>query len=260
MRTITEIAESIDISKLSKYQLDLVYVDYRDRFDPDQIEALLRGDWPPYTDEWISDRQWESACDLADELFKDECDDDDEFDELDWRPSDERQSLIYEIMEADTSNPYEDLMRNTGQMLFRVSPDEDSMVWVGDIINTPEVLHAELKLAPELLPTVQAIWPEIEGYTVSGGSFGATIMFSANPADLWLVPSDATIAVTDPYLWICNPWQGNGWGEVATGVTVTIRMEDVHTDKAAWGYSADDVFGGLSLDDSTITQVQGADA
>jgi hypothetical protein len=150
-------------------------------------------------------------------------------------------------------------MRNTGSMLFRYSPSEDDMVWLGDEIDTPEAMHAALGLAPELLPTVQTIWPEIEGYTISGGGFGASIVFSANPADLW-VGEGTMVEISDPFLWLCNPWAGNGYGEVAEGVTITLNIDDIHTDKAEWGYSADDVFGGLCIDDSTITIKEAATA
>ena len=262
MRTIIQIATDIDVAALPEYRRQLVYVDYRDCFDPSQIEELLRGEWPEHTDEWISDAQFESATELADELFKEMCSPE-EFDALrhDWEHHcDERQNLIDAFMENDTSDPYRDLMRNTGTMLFRYSPPEDDMVWLGDVIDTAETLHSELGLPAEFLPTVRTIWPEIEGYTVSGGAFGASIVFSASPADLWQIPIDATIQVSDPFLWLCNPWQGNGYGEVAEGVTVTLNMADVHTDKAAWGYGADDVFGGLCLDDSTITETAKEDA
>jgi hypothetical protein len=253
MRTIEQIAQTIDISKLPDYRRQLVYVDYRDRFDESSIEKLLRGEYPDDTDGWISDRQWESACDLADELFREACSGS-EFGEHEdeWGPSNERYALIDELREIDTSTPYRDLMSNTGVMLFRCSPPEDDMVWLGDIIDTAEKLHAELGLADELLPTVRTIWPEIEGYTLSGGAFGASIVFSANPGDLW-VGEGAMVEITDPFLWLCNPWAGNGYGEVAEGVTVALNINDIHTDKAEWGYSADETFGGLCLPDSTIT-------
>lgn len=262
MRTITQIFADIDVNELPDYRRQLVYVDYRDSFDPPQIEELLRGEWPDHTDEWISDAQFESAVQLADELFEETCSPE-EFGALshDWQyHCDERHELIDAIRDLDTSDPYSDLMRNTGPMLFRYSPPEDDMVWVGDIIDTAEKLHAELHLQDDLLPTVRTIWPEIEGYTISGGGFGASIVFSANPADLWRIPTDATIQVTDPFLWLCNPWAGNGYGEVAEGVTVTLKMADVHTDRAAWGYSADETFGGLCLPDSTITETVKEDA
>lgn len=259
MRTITEIAATIDVVALPEYRRELVYVDYRDDFHPDTVEQLLRGHWPTHVDEWINDSQWSSACDLAEALFKEACEDD-EFEEHEttWLASPDRDDLIQLLCENDTSNPYRDLMRNTGQMLFRYAPPEDDMCWVGEG-DTAETLHAELGLADDLLPAVQAIWPEIEGYTVSGGGFLASFVFSANPADLWEIPSDGTIEVTDPFLWLCNPWAGNGYGEVAAGVTVTLNMADVHTDRGAWGYSADETFGGLCLPDSTVTEAMKAE-
>ena len=260
-----EVVDRIDLDKEPKYRFDLVYVDYRDSFDPEQVEELLRGGYSDHTDEWISEAQWTSACEVADELFKEACGEseeyDDDYDDLkdEWSYSDERQELIDSIMERDISTPYQDLLRHTGHMLFRVQPSEDEMVWLDphDLECPGHTLDA-LKLGPEWLPAVTEILPEIAGYAAEGGGhFMAVLVFSANPGDLWNLPEGAQVMVTEPFLWLTNPWSGNGYGVVAEGVTATVKVEDIHTDKAAWGYGADDVFGGLCLDDSTITGVPG---
>jgi hypothetical protein len=262
MRSIASIAAAAtkQLDKLPAYQLDLVYVDYRDQFGPEQVEELLRGGYCDHTDEWISERQWESARDIADELFKDLCDED-KYDELEaeWGPSDERHELIFEIQQRDTSDPYRDLLRNTGNMLFRFSPSEDDMHWLdADVLNAgADAVRREMDLPAEWLPALDTIVPEIQGYAAEGGGyFGATIVFRANPSDLYGLSEDSNVRVHEPFLWLTNPWCGNGYGEVATGVTATLRVGDIHTDKAAWGYSTDAVFGGLYIDDSTITPVQ----
>lgn len=54
------------------------------------------------------------------------------------------------------------------------------------------------------------------------------------------------------FLWLTNPWSGNGYGEIAEGCTATLAREDIHVDSEAWGYGADSVFGGLILPDSDI--------
>ena len=224
---------------LPTYQRDLVYVDYRDELSPGQVEEIIHEGWSESVDEWISEAQWESAWKMAGDL-------------LERNPGllIERHELADEVRELDTSDPYRDLLRNTGSMQFRYSPPEDDMVWLGDITDTAEKLHAELGLPDEFLPVLRdSIWAEIEGYTISGGGFGATFVFSCNPSDLL---GKERIVVHEPFLWLCNPWAGNGWGEVAEGCTVTLDMEDVHVDKFAWGYGADDVFGGLILPDSAI--------
>jgi hypothetical protein len=257
---VDQVADRIDLDSEPKHRFELVYVDYRDGFDPAAVEKLLRDGTDDYTDEWISQSAWETACDLADELFKEACDPDHEEDyddlEAEWQASEARQELIFAIEERDTSDPYRDLLRNTGHMLFRVSPTEDDMAWLdADTLNGPAagVCNA-LGLPLIWVEAVDEILPEIAGYAWEGGGyFGATFVFSADPADLYGHSEDALVEVDAPFLWLTNPWSGNGYGVVVKGRYVTLRMGDIHTDKAAWGYGADDVFGGLCLDDSTIT-------
>lgn len=233
--------QHVEITDLvPEWQRDLVYVDYQDGLTPEQVEEILHEGWSTEVDEWISDRQWDGAWELAGEL-------------LERNPGllQERHDLADEIREIDTSNPYRDLMSNTGSMLFRVSQDEDDMVFLCDELESPADTLEALGLDPAFLPYVTEILPEIAGYKWEGGAhFGATFVFSANPSDLaW----HRRVRITDPFLWLCNPWSGNGYGVVAEGCTITLDMEDIHVDKMAWGYSADDVFGGLVLPDSTTT-------
>lgn len=235
---------NIDEIEIPRWATDLVYVDYRDGFSPEDVEKLIHGDYPDHTDEWISEAQWTSACQLADELLADI-----------EHTDEDRDVLVERIQELDTSNPYRDLMRNTGMMLFRVTPDEDDMVWLCDELDDPPAALEALGLADEFLPFVTEILPEIAGYRCEGGGyFGATFVFSCNPSDLWTGADEVT--VTDPFLWLTNPWAGNGYGAVAEGCTVTLKLADIHVDKCAWGYGADDVFGGLCLPDSTVTAVE----
>lgn len=237
--------EKVNIEDLVPvWQRDLVYIDYRDGLSPEQVEEIIHEGWSESVDECISEAQWSGAWEVAGDL-------------LEHNPGllTDQADLAGEICEIDTSNPYRDLMQASGHMLFRHSPSEDDMVWIGDIINTAEALHAQLGLGDEFLPTVRTIWPEIEGYTISGGGFGASIVFSCDPSDLM---GKQRVTISDPFLWLTNPWSGNGYGEVAEGCTVTLDVADIHVDKFEWGYGANDVFGGLCLSDSTITEVEGA--
>lgn len=227
-------------------RIELVYVDYRDQFTPADVETMIHGDYPDHTDEWISDQQYQSAHALADELFTD----------ADISPTDdERQSLVERILEADTSDPYRDLLRNTPYMLFRFSPTDDDMLFFDAELESPAGALTALDLPPEFLPALTEILPEIAGYRAEGGGyFGASFVFRCNPADLYPLPDDARVTISDPFLWLTNPYSGNGYGVVAEGCTITLPLSEIHVDSQAWGYGADDVFGGLILPDSTIQQ------
>jgi hypothetical protein len=232
----------IDAIEIPTWQLDLVYVDYRDGFDAEQVEQIIHGEWPDSVDEWISECQWESASRLVDELL-----DGIDYDVDDWH------ALMERIIDLDTSSPYDDLMGNSGHMLFRYSPGEDDMAWLSEELDSPAATLEALGLDEQFLPFVTRILPEIAGYKwEGGGSFGASFVFSCSPADL--IGKGERVTIHDPFLWLTNPWSGNGYGEVATGCTITLDLADIHVDKYAWGYGADNVFGGLLLPDSTITE------
>lgn len=255
---IRQVYDRINLDDIPEYRRQLVHVAYDDSFNDSDIDAILRDGYSEHTDEWISDRQWEAACDLADELFKDECADAELHDDLvgDWLASSEREDLIHTLQELDTSRPYDDLLRNTSPVLFRVQQDEDDMVFLdADTLNAGSfaVMNA-LGLGPSWHYAIREILPEIAGYAAGGGDhFGVAIVFRANPGVLWNVPDDAHVTVSDPFIWLTNPWAGNGYGVVAKAMTVTLKRSEIHTDKAAWGYGADDVFGGLYIDESDIT-------
>jgi hypothetical protein len=234
------------------WQRDLVYVDYRDELSPEQVEKILHEGWDDHLDEWISDAQWQSANELAEDIRQ-------------QNPGllIEEFELAEMIVDLDTSNPYRDLLRNTGTMLFRASPDENDMAMLNDELTSPLLACDALNLHHQFMPIVAEILPEIEGYRAEGGGwFGATFVFSANPADVLdacNTGAHGRIEVSDPFLWLTNPYSGNGWGEVAEGCTVTLQRDDVHVDKYAWGYGAHDVFGGLILPDSKVEGVTNGD-
>jgi len=232
---------NVDEIDVPKYQRELVYIDYRDCFDPDQVESIIHGGYCDHTDEWISERQWESASDVADELLPDGHTDAD------------KEAMMERLYELDESTPYQDLLRNTGSILFRYSPDEDGMTHLCDELEDPTAALEALGLGKQFLPAVHEILPEIAGYQWEGGNtFGASFIFSCDPSDLcW----HEKVTITDPFLWITNPWSGNGYGVVAEGCKIERPVEDIHDDSHAWGYGADDVCGGLILGQSTVEKV-----
>lgn len=236
---------TVEIADLvPEHERDLVYIDYRDELSPEQVEEIIHEGWSESVDEWASDAAHRAAWELAGEV-------------LERNPGllMDRDDLTEEIRELDTSNPTKDLLGNTGMTLFRYSPgeDDDGAAHLDFELEDPIMACEALGLGPAFMPAVAAILPEIEGYRAEGGGwFTATFVFSANPADL--IGKGERVTIHDPFLWLCNPWAGNGWGEVAEGCTITLPIADIHVDKFAWGYSAHDVFGGLALPDSTITE------
>lgn len=240
MMTVTTFQERVE-EAVPKWQRSLVYVDYRDQLDDEQVEEMIHGEWPDSLDEWISDSEWQSAHEIAKQLIADEVFTDDEYDDL-----------MMAIIDLDDSEPWRDLARGSGMILFRFSPCEDDMAFLDEELDDPAAACEALGLAPEFVDVVRAILPEVAGYRAEGGGwFGASIVFRANAADM--IEYGTHVTVSDPFVWLTNPFSGNGYGEVAKDLSIKLRKADVHVDRYAWGYGADDVFGGLILDDSDIT-------
>src|SRR5678815_3825438 len=105
-----------EIERRPTWQLDLVYVDYRDELDEEQVAMLVRGDWEAIDasmDDWVSEAQHEGARALLEDIVGD-LDDWDESIRQDWLYTDEASEAMFEIMERDTSTPLKDLASHSG--------------------------------------------------------------------------------------------------------------------------------------------------
>lgn len=60
-------------------------------------------------------------------------------------------------------------------------------------------------------------------------------------------------ALTSPTIILGNPFTGAYSDAVFEDCSIIVKRSDLKTDKSAFGYGADEVFGGYSLKDSTAT-------
>jgi hypothetical protein len=78
----------------------------------------------------------------------------------------------------------------------------------------------------------------------------------ASVSDLYQLPTDddVMVEITNPHLYLGNPFAGSGFiTEQPVHTTVRVRRHELRTDKDAFGYSVDEVYGGLSVSDFTAT-------
>jgi hypothetical protein len=255
MNTETEqaIAEAVraEIATTPAYRFELVYVDYRDGLEQEQVDAIARGDWEALDasmEKWVNDAQFEGACQLLEELVGYVEDEDDGWDRSvleDWLHTDSAAEIRFEIQERDTSAPLEDLAAHSGNVLLRVTAIDEDDAWSFEPIEPTELLarlelpatEGNLSLASSIIDNTS---PE---YGVAMGYW----LFAVNVRDLIpLMSYEGKLRITGAHFWLGNPFAGSGWADGPFEGEVVIDRADLRTDKDAFGYSWTEVVGGTS--------------
>jgi hypothetical protein len=84
------------------------------------------------------------------------------------------------------------------------------------------------------------------------------IVYAADVGDLYDLGDTEYVEVTDPYLYLGNPFAGTGWvGDEPLKGTIRIKRSDLTTDSGAFGYGWNDVTGGVTVSayEATVTAV-----
>ena len=260
-RTVEALAEAVESELEPSYTL--VWIARGDSLTDEECAALVRGDeealWQSRA-EWEADCQWDAACDAADEIAErilrewgdEDCDlpTDDAVRcvdvESEWRGSSERAEIIDLIRERDTSEWLSDLVRETSSVLIRVQASEEGDYGYDEEID-PAAMLSDLGMdASE--PNVSAL-----RHALSNAGTGVYIAFwiaSVDVGEVFALPYDCpSVTLTDPYLWVGNPFTGAGWmTESPISGMVTLPRASLRTDRDAWGYSMDEIHGGIHLD------------
>src|SRR5664280_1152671 len=255
-RTATDLANAM-IDDLDK-TYELVYVTYDDTLTDEQVGHVVRGDmealWESLA-EWEDETSWDSVEQIIAELkasvirgWENENDVDysnlaDAFD-----GSDEWERVRYEIEERNTGDWIKRLVRQTGQVLLRIpidTIDEDNAFCFQEVEpagglgrigvahtkdNRSEVSYGLANASPEV--------SVLMGYWIVGADVEALYDL---PID-----GDAQVEITDPYIYLGNPFAGSGFvSEKPLTGTVRLSRADLRTDKDAFGYSINDIYGGV---------------
>jgi hypothetical protein len=258
-RTVQALGEAVTQELSERYTL--VYNDRGDGLPADVVAALVRGadEWETKggeaLHEWAGDVCWVAACDVADELAKElvrrwERDDDADYDQLldcEWHGSDERASVIDEVIGRDHSEWFSELVNHHGAVLLRVSVaamDEDADLSFTaltcehflDLLGF-EHTDSNILLADEVIDNAST-------------EFSVTIGQALIAVDLRTVadlPSDGKVVLRNPHVWLGNPFIGSGWcSETAFTGTLTVDRDDLRTDSDGFGWSWEKVVGGTS--------------
>ena len=255
-RTATDLANAM-IADLDK-TYELVYVHYDDKLTDEQVGYIVRGDsealWESLS-EWEDESCWYAVREITTELkanviraWEDEDDADysalaDEFD-----GSDEWESVRYEIEERNTGDWIKQLVRHTGQVLLRIpidTIDEDNSfsfreVEAAEVLDRIGFAHTKgnLREVSYVLANASPEFSVLMGYWIVGADVEALYDL---PID-----GDAQVEITDPYIYLGNPFAGSGFvSEKPLTGTVRLSRADLRTDKDAFGYSINDIYGGV---------------
>jgi hypothetical protein len=221
---------------------ELVYVDYRDRLSEKQVAALVQGDMDTVWDltaEWESDSQWSGAeyvvennlgIDKEDlEILKDA-----------GRYSD----LIDQVRERDASPWLDELMGNTSAPLLRISCIDEDSSFSFQPVEPEQVLEAV-----GFEPTEHNVRVVRECLLECSPEFSVLMGYWLCTIDLKILsecPDDGQIRIKNPVLYLGNPFAGSGYFSDPLHGEVVIPRSEIRTDKDAFGYSVDEVFGGLN--------------
>lgn len=258
-KTLDDLAAAILANLRPKY--DLVYVDRDDRFTDEQIAALVAGDWDTVwekSEDWESDQRYHSVKTILTEAVEDVIrawereDPDADFATLveEFDNSDQWDTLQSELWERDGSEWPKQLARGSGSVLLRIPID---------------TIDEDHSFSYQTGVTPQVVLERLEGIDVSDANantldyvlanhepeYGVTMGYwivGADVEDLYNLPhdEDLLVEIQNPWIYLGNPFSGSGFiSENPLIGTVRIPRKDLRTDKGAFGYSVNDIYGGL---------------
>jgi hypothetical protein len=226
----------------------LCFVDYDERLTGEQVEHLVAGDteklWESL-DEWEMESRWYGVKYVIDNTFTDE--------EWDSLSSEDQDEVRYAIEERDESDWVTELISHTSNPLLRINciSEDDSFSFepvepgqVLDLLDIDEPTTGLFGHDEHNMKVVNATLLECSPeYSVLMGYW----VISVDLETLYKAQDDSKIKITNPHLWLGNPFAGSGWlTEEPLHGTIVVDRADIHTDKAAFGYSIDEIFGGVT--------------
>lgn len=236
-----------ELVKSLKPTYDLVYVDYYDELTEEQVDLLVRNDWESFWEtlnEFASEAIWDGAQYVIDNEL-----DQDLILEL---SGEELDDLRCEIEYRNLSDPYKELAHNSGKVVLRLPIDELDEDNSDTEYTAEQILEVTgLDKTKHNIKEVQAVLDNMSTTVVMGfwiAQVEIPDIYNLSPHD------EATVYIKNPYLFLGNPFTGNGWmTEERLGGELRVERQYLCTDRDQYGYSVDDIYGGLWIDNSEIS-------
>lgn len=271
-RTLDDLADAIIADHLQP-TYDLVFVNYDDSFTDEQVAAIVRGDYETLwesTGEWESDARYDSAATIIKEAAGDairlwsrtdagDIDNGEHYDQLvdDFEGTDAWERVREAVEERDSGNWPKELARLTPDVLLRIpieALDEDHAFSFEPV--TAEQVLTRLGLTADA-HNLEAVSYALANASPEFSTLMGYWIIAADVEQLYNLPGDTDhgdmlLDIEGPHLYLGNPFAGSGFiTETALHGTVTVRRDQLRTDKDAFGYSVNEVYGGLSARDFT---------
>lgn len=237
---------------------ELVYIDYRDGLTDEQVAALAAQDWEALdelVEEWLHEVRFEGAnyhraevMDLVERQWVAAHGEDSEIPSLvrsEFELSDWYDELRYEIEERDRSNPIRDLARSTGRVLMRQVVGEAR--W--NVYHSDDDFETRREFVIDLLkdlgvPATAYNMECVEMTLAECGDYvAAMLVYAVDVGDLYDSMNAEEVEIINPYLYLGNPYMGDGYCQEQLAGKVRIRRDELTTDKGAFGYGWDEVAG-----------------
>ena len=254
---VSELADEI-IKRLDP-SYDLVYVDYRDELSDSQVSALVRGDeWLEESWEWESDSRYRETKHIIGDLAKDVL--------RAWSEEagadlsflvgalndavDEWERVRLAIEERDTRSWVKQLIGQTPSVLLRINVLDEDHAYAFEDVSTRRVsrdiglraTRSNVETVSYVLANASPEYSVLLGYWIVG----------ADVSDIYELPSgpETELKIVNPYLYLGNPFSGSGFiSERPMDGVVRVKRGDLRTDKDAFGYPVDEIYGGLRASD-----------
>jgi hypothetical protein len=226
---------------------ELVHVDYRDGLTDEQVDALAGKDWEALDEsleEWLDETRYEGADYHRKEVM--------EQTEREWtevhgyeiaeavreafESTDFYDELRFAIEDRDTSNPIRDLAGSTGMVLMRhLFGDIDHDAGLGEVLDILGLENTEAN--------IKAVQDTLAEVVHPGFCANVQVVYAVSPSDLYDTMNDDFVEIVNPFLYIGNPYMGDGYCEHQLEGVLRLKRDELTTDKGAFGYGWDEVAG-----------------
>lgn len=236
----------------------LVYIDYRDELDAQQLQEVLKYGY--LNDEnWIYESQDESIDYIMREYIKEIESSGDDIEEVELT-DDTRDAMRQWLQDNDTSDIYKQLLRNTGDKLFFISTTTE--LYPAGELNEQE-REAQFKMLYKKYGNTEEQKKEIRN-AINNQFYQEMLSFYfyVSPQDIYKIihgeNSDKYITIKGAYFSTIDRSQGSNWlgDEAIFDITLTREafIDNLYLDRAKGnGYSWYEIAGQSDYDEASIS-------
>lgn len=241
LRTIEEALKHLENEY--PHGVDLIYIDYRDSFSDnlkDLNTAIQANDLHSIHDE-NGDWMWEAQTESIDYILKEQFTEE----ELELWDTDERNELEQWLQGHDTSDPTKQLLKNTNNQLFFYDTGLEIPEYPSSGNGDTFLRQQGKRIAKKLKINYENNAKDLRSLIANAYYGGQLVLiFYTQPSEMFSPNKDNIIRFKKSHLCIMDRTQGSGdIEEINEIVVLPFNRQNLWIDKAAPGYSINEVFG-----------------